>query len=223
MTDIRWAMWLAVPHVELWQAVLLSLGIQPSDDVKRTATSDRVTLREANRFLRSRGREPHLKLPSAYWDRLSLCQVGLSEDGPIRPQGPKYTGALRDSTARVLLGEVSNFLTLSGFTLPEEMRALQLAAVPTAPAEPAPDVLTAVVVAQPKEIKSKAALKIEREDERLAFCEAEGIVFDDFLRARLPNGVGAAAIKLNIKRQTLSTDLKAALNRRYERSRAGKP
>jgi hypothetical protein len=160
-------MWRAVPHVELWQAVLLSLGIQPSDDVKRTATSDRETQREANRFLRSRGREPHLELPSAYWDRLSLCQVGLSEDGPIRPQGPKYTGALRDSTARVLLGEVSNFLTLSGFTLPEEMRALQLAEVTPTPAQSAPAVMPATEPAAKAELAptldtlSKPAVKGE--------------------------------------------------------------
>jgi hypothetical protein len=72
---------------------------------------------------------------------------------------------------------------------------------------------------------SQAAAKEAREDSRLAHCEAEGIVFDKSALLRLPDGIAKAAASLNpkITRQSLSTDVKAALRRRFERVRRGRP
>ena len=71
---------------------------------------------------------------------------------------------------------------------------------------------------------SRAAEKEAREDARLAHCEAFELVFDRDPRRPLPYGIGAAAATLNppITRQSLSTDVRAALRRRFERARNGK-
>jgi len=68
---------------------------------------------------------------------------------------------------------------------------------------------------------SQAAKKEARQDERLAHCEAEGIIFDK--SARLPDGITKAAQRLDppITRQSLAIDVKAALRRRFERARNG--
>ncbi len=81
-------------------------------------------------------------------------------------------------------------------------------------AEPAPEPTALAEPVAAVMPESQAEVKTSREDYRLAFCEAEGLVFDKGLARRLPYGVGAAAVKLGIQRQTLSTDLKAALERR---------
>ena len=81
----------------------------------------------------------------------------------------------------------------------------------------------AKVAAMPIKV-SQAAEKQAREDARLAHCEAVGLVFDmDPLRP-LPYGIAKAAESLDppITRQSLSTDVKASLRRRFERVRNGK-
>lgn len=69
---------------------------------------------------------------------------------------------------------------------------------------------------------SQAAAKADRERTRLEFCESEGIVFDEQPLRPLPYGIGAAAKKLGITRQSLSTDVKAALKQRFEANRNGR-
>jgi hypothetical protein len=66
---------------------------------------------------------------------------------------------------------------------------------------------------------SQAAMRLAREDNRLEFCEARGIVFDG--SARLPDGVGDAAKALCITRQALSSDLKKAVARRTASHKEG--
>lgn len=68
---------------------------------------------------------------------------------------------------------------------------------------------------------SQAAVKAERERTRLEFCEREGITFDKRSQLRLPDGIGKVAEKLGITRQSLSTDVKAALGQRFEANRNG--
>lgn len=111
---IRWPAWLALPHVELWQAVALSLGMDPADELR-----DEVR-RAPSRFSR---------LPPEFFERLSHCKNALSLDGPIKPQGSLYQGMLQSPACPVLLADVAGFLTLAGFELPEEVR-------PMPPAEP---------------------------------------------------------------------------------------
>jgi hypothetical protein len=71
---------------------------------------------------------------------------------------------------------------------------------------------------------SQAAKKEAREDARLAHCEANGLVFDRDPLRPLPYGIARAAASLDppITRQSLSTDVKAALRRRFELARNGK-
>jgi hypothetical protein len=104
---IRWPAWLALPHVELWQAVALSVGVNPGDELR-----DDVG-RAPSRFSR---------LPAAFFERLSHCQKALSLEGPIRPQGGLYGGMLQSPLCKVLLADVAAFLTLAGYELPEELR-----------------------------------------------------------------------------------------------------
>lgn len=47
----------------------------------------------------------------------------LSTEGPIRPQGPLYSGILQSPRCPVLLGEVAAFLARIGEAVPIEMQA----------------------------------------------------------------------------------------------------
>ncbi len=105
-TAIRWPAWLALPHVELWQAVALSLGANPAEELRAEIG------RAPSRFSR---------LPAEFHERLSLCKRALSLDGPIKPQGSLYRGMLGPACP-VLIAEVAAFLTLAGFQLPEDLR-----------------------------------------------------------------------------------------------------
>ncbi len=77
------------------------------------------------------------------------------------------------------------------------------------------------------DIPTKASQSAEREarqDARLAHCEARGLVFDKDPLRPLPYGIGQAAASHvpPLTRQSLSTDVRAALRRRFERERNGK-
>lgn len=113
---IRWPAWLALPHIELWQAVALSLGVNPADELRGEVR------RAPSRFSR---------LPPEFFERLSHCMKALSFDGPIRPQGTPYQG-MKGPACPVLMADVAAFLTLAGFELPQEVR-------PGPPAEPEVD------------------------------------------------------------------------------------
>lgn len=108
----RWALWLTIPRVELWQAALLSLGIEPDDSLKAEAC----------------GRVPDGPLSSTrlsreFFSRREDCMRALSTEGPIRPQGPLYAGMLHSPRCPVLLGDVAIFLARIGETVPIEMQA----------------------------------------------------------------------------------------------------
>lgn len=138
-----------------------------------------------------------------------------------------------------MLADVAVFLAAAGFKLPEKLRAL--GSVPTmqeaqaaAPvsAEPVrPAAVPAPTAAAPAEAAaamptrvSQAAEKEAREDARLAHCEAVGLVFDKDPLRPLPYGIASAAASLDppITRQSISTDVKAALRRRFEGDRNGR-
>lgn len=71
---------------------------------------------------------------------------------------------------------------------------------------------------------SQTEAKEAREDARLVHCEARGLVFDKDPLRPLPYGIAEAAASLvpPITRQSLSTDVRAALRRRFDRERNGK-
>jgi hypothetical protein len=123
VSPVRWPVWSAVPRVELWQAVALTLGIEPTDDLRRTDLSHGP-----------RGGGPFRRLRGEFWDRLSVCKQGMSIDGPIRPQGPLYTGILRDNRCPVLLSEVVEFLSKAAFEIPAELQPTDASSTPGAPA-----------------------------------------------------------------------------------------
>lgn len=77
---------------------------------------------------------------------------------------------------------------------------------------PAPD-------AQAEPAPSQTQARERRQDARLASCELMGLVFDG--SARLPDGVGIAAVKLGITRQSLSVDLRSAVTRRSDGRKNG--
>jgi hypothetical protein len=112
---IRWAAWLALPCVELWEAVALSMGLNPDDDELRKEVG--------------RARSMFSRLPAEFFERLHLCQRALHFNGPIRPQGSLYGGMQKSPNCLVLLADVAAYLTTSGFALPEQLQ-------PRPPAEP---------------------------------------------------------------------------------------
>lgn len=183
----RWPVWRALPYIELWQAVALSLSIEPEDALKAEAC------REAETNVGVRG-----SLPKTFFERRQDCMRGLSTDGPIRPQGPLYPGALTNFRCQVLLGEVTEFLTLAGYELPQELRPI--------PTEDAP---------------ARAESTVERQDRRLRECVAAGLTMPNAPEGRLPDGVGDMAKAEGVTRQFYCDDLKAALRRDQKRRRAG--
>ena len=62
----------------------------------------------------------------------------------------------------------------------------------------------------------------QRQDRRLTDCEAAGLVMPKHPNGRLPDGVGKFALGMEITRQSLSADLKAALERRESAIREGR-
>lgn len=114
----RWALWLKIPRVELWQAVLLSLAIEPDDFLRDEACGRVPDAPMSMSFCR---------LPDEYFSRREDCMRALSTEGPIRPQGPLYAGILRSTRCPVLLAEVAAFLASFGATVPTEMQAMPAA------------------------------------------------------------------------------------------------
>lgn len=88
-----------------------------------------------------------------------------------------------------------------GWGIPEAMKAL---ALPIGPDRDAP-----------------TETKEQRQDRRLKDCETKGLVMPKNSAGRLPDGVGKVADAEGISRQTLSTDVKAALKRRESATREG--
>ena len=64
--------------------------------------------------------------------------------------------------------------------------------------------------------------KEQRQERRLAECEAAELVMPRSSRGRLPDGVGALAEEQGISRQAFSSDVKGALKRREDRRREGR-
>ena len=116
---VRWHLWRAMPTAELWQAVALSVDIEPVDALRDEARREK------------RDPSPFARLPQEFFDRLMVCKANLSVNGPIRPQPPLYSGML-GPTCKVLVAEAVAFLAQAQFPLPPEMRALASAKSPAA-------------------------------------------------------------------------------------------
>ena len=200
---ITWKLWASVPTVELWEAVALVVAIEP-----------RCLEPSAHGWMAGPGRGPFFtprSFPSeakrADFDKaLSFAERAANAAGPIYLRTGLAVG-MNKRTAQVSLAEVvAYFIGCDWPDIPAPLLALLSAGVGSV---------------APKAQLSQAAAKLERENKRLEFCEAKGIIFDKASLSRLPDGVGAAARQLNIERQSLSTDLKAALERRFAALQGG--
>lgn len=225
---IAWKLWAGVPRVALWEAVALVLEIDPKS-LRQSPHAWQAgpgggPMFEPRSF-------PSPEKLSAFNEGLGFAEKATTYSGPIRltldaVNGPSYR------TADVSLREVVAFF--AGCDWPDiPAPLLALLKGPTdavSAAEPAP---ASIPVPSPAEPAAAAAAPLRasqgaereaREDARLAHCEAQGLVFDADPLRPLPYGITKAAASLDppITRQSLSTDVKAALRRRRERERAGK-
>lgn len=110
-----WGAWLQLRIVELWRAVALSIGREPTEPLREAIFKGRVTDTRA---------PPHVVELLKRWH---YCELALA-NGRIKPQG---YGRANPPVCPVLLAEVAAFLATAGFDVPEQMRALALV-----PAEP---------------------------------------------------------------------------------------
>jgi hypothetical protein len=115
----RWAVWRALPHAQLWQAVALSLNREPVEEM----------LDAPSLYSRT-------KLAAEFRRRLKDCLRAVSAAGPIKPQGSRYGRTSRSHRCAVLVSEVAAFLVLAGFTVPDEMRQTTPPATEPADTEP---------------------------------------------------------------------------------------
>lgn len=112
--DPKWAAWKALPRLELWQCVALSINLEPTERIKSAMQSGR---QEGYRF-------SNMGAPAEFFERLAFCKQAISTSGPITPQGPLYVGILQDSKCPVLLRDVAAFLQAADFTMPEQLAEL---------------------------------------------------------------------------------------------------
>ena len=154
----RWHLWRLLPRVELWQAVCLSLNIEPAPHLEKDATGRRSN---------------YSRLSGDYWDRMMVCQAQLSTNGPIRPQGPLYRGMLQSPLCAVTLADVAAFLGGAGFTLPDEMTT-------QAPRADVPAVAATTTPAGAADLAAPAWQDLARKEARRIRKEREG-------RGQFPN------------------------------------
>jgi hypothetical protein len=159
VNPVRWPVWLALPKVELWQAVALTLEIEPTDDLRRT---DLIHGPHGGMSLR--------RLRGDFWGRLSVCKQGMGAEGPIRPQGPLYAGIIQDSRCPVLLSEVVEFLSKAAFDIPDELQITNASTTPGAPAASLDEAIAAAVAEHKakKEWFAAAVAECEARDAKLS-------------------------------------------------------
>jgi hypothetical protein len=79
-----------------------------------------------------------------------------------------------------------------------------------------------VAKAEPKGAVQATETKVQRQDRRLASCEAAGLTMPKSGKGRLPDGVGTVADGEGVSRQAFSADVKAALSRREATTKPGR-
>lgn len=196
---IDWQFWRAMPHVKLWQACALAVGLDP-DKLKPhpqgwmagTGASSPVVIDDRSfRNLSERER---------YDKALRLASAGVSYmDGPIRPRGALVP--CHHSRKDVALSDVAQFLARAGV-------------------EVSPEMLLPESKAHGETAKTESAE--ERQERRVKMCEDDGIEFGPMSLLRLPDGVGKVADKEGVSRQAFSADVKAGLERRENLKKQGR-
>lgn len=192
---IEWPFWKAMRTVKLWQACALIVNLDP-DILKRhpqawMAAPGSGPLFDERSF-------PSAEVKTTFEKTLRLAETAVSYmNGPIFPEGTPNSGSKAEKD--VFLGQVVTFLTSREW--PEIPKALQSLASHALTVETEP--------------------KDARQDRRLMACIDAGLKMDKAALSRLPNGVGEVADKEGISRQSFSTDVKAALERKMASIKAG--
>ena len=192
---IPWKLWASVPVVKLWEAVALVLEIEPSKLKPHPqgwmAGPGQGPVFEPRNF-------PSPQKQADFDKALSFAERAANFAGPIYLR----TGLARGMNKRIALVSLAEVVAFFvGVDWPG-IPAPLLAALPE------PD-------AEPDETKE------EREDRRLKECEDARLQMPDSHVGRLPDGIGKVAEASGFSRQTYSDDVRAALNRREQRRKAG--
>lgn len=118
----NWDVWLHVPVAILWEAVALSLGIDP----KRVRMSDHGWAAGPDHFLTDEGPD--------FDNRLLVASRNLRQEGPLHLQVPLVGGP---ATCGVELGEFAAWALKIGWHMPQQMCELGIAYRSNAVGEPA--------------------------------------------------------------------------------------
>ena len=205
LTPERARFWLALDGWQADEAAHLLCCIDPRAlnrwaalNGGTVAVSFPVQFGEVLALLQRAGEAGAMLFPAAPGDVIRWAMSkGLRLPAPLIPAGAVVRG-----------GRWTDEATKAGESLTEPAPAA---------AEPVPGVVAAAKTAK----ATQAAERVAREDARLGECEAQGMVFDRASLLRLPDGIGEVAPGLRITRQSLATDVKAALRRRFETARNG--
>lgn len=118
----NWNKWKFIPKAPLWEAVCLTLDVEPNDEV--------LGMRH---WLQSRRGVPR-GLPPEFVDRLQVAQANMSTNGPLRPLA-LYSGVLQNPHAEVSLSELAAFAVRCGWTVPDAMQSMTPTLPPVAKGE----------------------------------------------------------------------------------------
>lgn len=105
----KWARWHLLPSAALWEAVCLSVNVEPTP-------SARDELARGHN-VRNRFRSHRHVLPADAVERLDFCKRAMRAGGPLKPSG--FVVSLFD--APVKLADVAQLLAEAGFTVTSEM------------------------------------------------------------------------------------------------------
>ena len=118
-TVVRWPIWQATQRAELWEAVLLSLNVEPAEWAPARLNGD---IRDIRYIMGAYGGK-QMSTPG-FSERLRACRRALNELGPIRTPPLWRIDAENDpDRCVVLLAEVGNFLRNAGYSVTPEMGA----------------------------------------------------------------------------------------------------
>jgi hypothetical protein len=144
----EWGIWQHMDRVELWQAVALSLDLEPNFDASTVG--------------RFHDRNPRIRFPRKFWDRL---RIALSHKDHFRavPGTPRF--ASWDERSNVRLSDFAAWAQKLGLELPHELTAREAAG-----SQPdAHDVVIQTAVIEPHQ---DAGATLGRRDRQLAVIQA---------------------------------------------------
>lgn len=104
----NWSVWANVPRLKLWEAVALSLNIDPQQ-----------VRFNRNGWMAGPGRGPSIDEGQDFDDRMTVAQANVSLTGPLIPN-QLYQGVLEDRSAVVKLSEFGALANSIKWQLPDD-------------------------------------------------------------------------------------------------------